>query len=467
VYGASDPVLTGTLSGFLAGDGVTATYTRTPGETVAGSPYTISAALSPAGVLGTYQVAFKTAIFTITKGQTTVTAPTSSNASTTFGDAVTFTASALAVSPSAGIPTGTITFNDNGVPIPGGTAVINATGQASVTVTGVNAGSRLITATYSGDSNFFGSGPSVSTTQTVRLKPIVTWPTPAAVPVNTALSYTQLNATANTAGTFVYTPALGTVLNTAGTKMLSVTFTPTDTTLYVVTTTTVNINVVAAGTQTMTSTLTISTPSVQYSDNASFTVQVTSSVAGQMPAGKVAFKIGTQAMGVSNLTPIGDPLTTTTYQAVWSGPLLEPSPSGTPPTGQLKPSLKIVSAQMLDPDPRFAMTNPTNKSMTIAVEDARVAYAGASTTLTLSGGTVPLTASVTELADGLPGAITLATVQFVNRANNAVIGTAPVGPDGKATMSWTTTAGSYTIGFVVGNYYSRNNAADNVAITVK
>src|SRR5207249_4012984 len=122
VYGASDPVLTGTPSGFLASDAVTATYSRTAGETVAGSPYVISATLSPAGVLGNYQITFKTASFTITKGQATVTAPTSSNASTTYGDAVTFTASVLAVSPSGGIPTGTITFNDNGVPIPGGTA---------------------------------------------------------------------------------------------------------------------------------------------------------------------------------------------------------------------------------------------------------------------------------------------------------------------------------------------------------
>src|SRR5881398_8020 len=88
VYGASDPVLTGTPSGFLASDAVTATYSRTAGETVAGSPYVISATLSPAGVLGNYQITFKTASLTITKGQATVTAPTSSNASTTYGDAV-------------------------------------------------------------------------------------------------------------------------------------------------------------------------------------------------------------------------------------------------------------------------------------------------------------------------------------------------------------------------------------------
>ena len=53
VYGSADPALTGTLSGFLPADNVTAVYSRTTGETVLGSPYPISAVLSPAGVLVT------------------------------------------------------------------------------------------------------------------------------------------------------------------------------------------------------------------------------------------------------------------------------------------------------------------------------------------------------------------------------------------------------------------------------
>jgi len=68
--GASDPVplTTGTLSGFIASDGVTATYSRTMGDTVAGSPYTISATLSPTGALGNYDITYNTAKFTITYG---------------------------------------------------------------------------------------------------------------------------------------------------------------------------------------------------------------------------------------------------------------------------------------------------------------------------------------------------------------------------------------------------------------
>jgi hypothetical protein len=47
----------------LAADGVTAVYTRTAGETV--GTYTISATLSPAGVLGNYNITYNTAAFTI------------------------------------------------------------------------------------------------------------------------------------------------------------------------------------------------------------------------------------------------------------------------------------------------------------------------------------------------------------------------------------------------------------------
>src|SRR3989442_620417 len=73
-YGGTEPALTGTLSGFLAADGVTATYSRAAGETVAGSPYTISATLSPPGVLGNYTITYNTAAFTITPKALTLTA---------------------------------------------------------------------------------------------------------------------------------------------------------------------------------------------------------------------------------------------------------------------------------------------------------------------------------------------------------------------------------------------------------
>ena len=72
--------------------------------------------------------------------------------------------------------------------------------------------------------------------------PTITWNAPAAIPYGTALSSTQLNATANVPGTFAYTPAAGTVLK-AGTQTLSTTFTPTDTKTYSAATSTVQLTV--------------------------------------------------------------------------------------------------------------------------------------------------------------------------------------------------------------------------------
>ncbi|HEY2861831.1 MAG TPA: alkaline phosphatase family protein [Terracidiphilus sp.] len=58
--------------------------------------------------------------------------------------------------------------------------------------------------------------------------PALTWPLPAAVAYDTALSAAQLDCTASVPGTFTYSPAAGTVMSTAGSIPLKVTFTPTD-----------------------------------------------------------------------------------------------------------------------------------------------------------------------------------------------------------------------------------------------
>ena len=72
--------------------------------------------------------------------------------------------------------------------------------------------------------------------------PTISWSAPAAIFYGTALSSTQLNATASVAGTFTYTPAAGTVLK-AGTQTLSVVFTPTDSNTYSSATATVQLTV--------------------------------------------------------------------------------------------------------------------------------------------------------------------------------------------------------------------------------
>ena len=81
-----------------------------------------------------------------------------------------------------------------------------------------------------------------------KATPSVMWANPADITFGTALSGTQLNATASVSGTFVYTPAAGTILSAGAGQILSVDFTPTDTTNYnSVLGTTVAINVNKAG----------------------------------------------------------------------------------------------------------------------------------------------------------------------------------------------------------------------------
>ena len=68
--------------------------------------------------------------------------------------------------------------------------------------------------------------------QVAKITPVVTWATPASIAHGTALSVTQLDATANVPGIFNYIPAAGTVLSVGANQNLSAFFTPTDTTDY-------------------------------------------------------------------------------------------------------------------------------------------------------------------------------------------------------------------------------------------
>jgi hypothetical protein len=87
-------------------------------------------------------------------------------------------------------------------------------------------------------------GTTVIINVNANATPTVTWTNPADIIFGTALSDTQLNATASVPGTFVYTPPAGTVLNAGAGQILSVDFIPTDSVNYnSVSGTTVTINV--------------------------------------------------------------------------------------------------------------------------------------------------------------------------------------------------------------------------------
>lgn len=80
--------------------------------------------------------------------------------------------------------------------------------------------------TFSGGANYNAAEGDAAVVIN-KATPILSWPQPAAVTAGTLLSSTELNATANVDGTFVYSPPAGTVLTT--TQALSVEFTPADT----------------------------------------------------------------------------------------------------------------------------------------------------------------------------------------------------------------------------------------------
>ncbi|HEX6162282.1 MAG TPA: Ig-like domain repeat protein [Vicinamibacterales bacterium] len=92
----------------------------------------------------------------------------------------------------------------------------------------LNAGTQTLSVTFTPDdaANYAPASGSV-TIDIAKETPVLTWTNPAAITYGTALSATELNATASVAGAFSYSPAAGTVLN-AGTHSLAVTFTPTD-----------------------------------------------------------------------------------------------------------------------------------------------------------------------------------------------------------------------------------------------
>jgi sugar lactone lactonase YvrE len=164
-YGTADPTMTGSLSGFLASDSVTASYTRTAGETVAGSPYTISATLSPAAALSNYDINYGTAAFAISKATTTATLQSSTPVVMLMSS---FTLTAKVTSAN-GAPTGSVSFMDGTTAL--GSGALDNTGTATLPVSTLHAGIHSLTAVYSGDSNFSGftSTPANQTVQDFQL----------------------------------------------------------------------------------------------------------------------------------------------------------------------------------------------------------------------------------------------------------------------------------------------------------
>jgi hypothetical protein len=139
---------------------------------------------------------------------------------------------AASTDPDGSIAFSSINFGD-------GTVVSGSTSTHTYTT----AGTYTVTATVK--DNLAASSTATATVAasvTDKAAPVINWAKPAAVAYGTSLSSSQLNATANTPGIFVYTPATGTTPAT-GVDTLSASFTPTDATDYTTATQTVSLTV--------------------------------------------------------------------------------------------------------------------------------------------------------------------------------------------------------------------------------
>ncbi|HUK37971.1 MAG TPA: Ig-like domain-containing protein, partial [Methanomicrobiales archaeon] len=238
-----------------------------------------------------------------------------------------------------------------------------------------------------------------STTKTVSINvnqatPAITWSTPASISYGTALSGTQLNADANVDGSFVYTPAAGTILPAGKDQDLHADFAPTDAVNYTAASSDVKITVTQA------------TPAITWSDPA-------------------AISYGT-ALGDSQLDATADVPGTFAYTPV-------------------KGTVLNAGSQTLTVD--FTPTDNTNyetasRSVSITVNQA------ATTTVIVSslnpstaGQSVTFTATVSPPTSGMP--VPSSTITFMDGTN--ALGTVQL-QSGQATLTVSSlSAGSHQI----------------------
>ena len=210
-FGASNPTFTATIAGFLNGDTQASAVTGSPSITTTAttsSPVGTYPITPAAGTLASTNYTFVFVNGTLTVTQATPTITWANPAAITYGTAL----GSTQLDATASTP-GTFAYN----PVAG---------------TVLDAGTQTLSVTFTPtDATDFSTAMKSVTITVNKATPTITWATPAAVPSGTALSATQLDATASVPGTFVYTPPAGT-MPADGLDTLSVTFTPTDTANY-------------------------------------------------------------------------------------------------------------------------------------------------------------------------------------------------------------------------------------------
>jgi len=234
-YGQPLPPLTYTYSGFVNHETASViggipllSTTATVGSNAGTYPITVSTGTLTAA---NYSFLFVSGTLTIQPASQAITFTTNPPASAVYH-------SRFTVAATGGASGNAVTFTSSGTCSNSG---------ATYTMTS-GAGKCSVIANQLGNSNYAAAGQVTKTVNADPATPTVTWATPAAIPYGTALTATQLDATANVAGTFAYVPwtPVGPPSSgflPVGSDTLLVIFTPTDTTDYTTASARVNLQV--------------------------------------------------------------------------------------------------------------------------------------------------------------------------------------------------------------------------------
>ena len=184
----------------------------------------------------------------------------------------------------------------------------------------LNAGTQTLTVSFT-PTDLTDYAPATASVGLVVNKAAltITWTTPAAISYGTALSATQLDATSTAAGTFVYSPAPGTVL-AVGKQTLSVTFTPTNAADFTPSTAKASVTLLV---NKATPAITWATPAaINYGTPLSATqLNATSTVAGTFaysPASGTVLSAGQQSLNVTFTPTNSTDYTTATASVILS-----------------------------------------------------------------------------------------------------------------------------------------------------
>ncbi len=200
-------------------------YSPASGSVLTAGAQTLSTTFTPTDTVN-YTTATSSVSMTVNKALLTVTVDNLAKTVTTPNPVLTYTITGF--------------VNSEGVAVLNGTSPVLTT--TAVTNSPMGTYPITLTAGTLAAANYTFTLVDGTLTVNSQSLPTISWGVPAPITYGTPLSSTQLNATANVAGTYLFTPALGSLLN-AGIHSLSVTFTPTDSVNYLPATSTVTLTI--------------------------------------------------------------------------------------------------------------------------------------------------------------------------------------------------------------------------------